>query len=588
MGAIRFSLRSKWALLLAAMAVVPLLVIGLLVVRIQKAGLEGVERSLETSIVDEVQGEITSRLRAVAEATMRSGEMLTSLEIPDPATRVSLARQIVSTNEDLGHVSVFDDQRKWVDAVVNGSTKLQDEDKKFPESLPAGVAGAWVRQSGKKELRYVSPLRLKVGDKEIVWFLVGSVAFERVSAIVRSVSENRFEKLDAREGQKNRILLLDENLSVLAADTDEFKPGESLKNADIFVAANLTPDDIRKPILKSTEFKTREGAEMLGTYRTLPTQRWVVAVRRPLSEAYSTLVASKKAFLQVIAVSALLAALIGFFVAKRTADPILSLVELTRSYGRREFTKKANVRTGDEVEELGNSLGLMADALSNSEKEIERRAAVEAGLSRYLPKEVARAVASGEQSLELGGVRRTVTALFADVVGFTKFAEKAPPERVVEFLNELFSVLSEVVFRHDGMVDKFMGDCVMALFGANQDCEDHSERAAAAAGDMHTFVEASAPAWLEKYGFDVKLGIGLTSGEALVGNLGSKDRMEFTAIGDNINMAARLESMARPGQTLCTEEVVDGCSDAFTFRALGEHPIRGKDKPIAILEVTSE
>ncbi len=103
---------------------------------------------------------------------------------------------------------------------------------------------------------------------------------------------------------------------------------------------------------------------------------------------------------------------------------------------------------------------------------------------------------------------------------FTKFAEKAPPERVVEFLNELFSVLSEVVFRHDGMVDKFMGDCVMALFGANQDCEDHSERAAAAAGDMHTFVEASAPAWLEKYGFDVKLGIGLTSGEALVGNLG--------------------------------------------------------------------
>ena len=98
--------------------------------------------------------------------------------------------------------------------------------------------------------------------------------------------------------------MLDENLQVLAAATDVFQPVETQNNADIFVAANLTPDDIRKPILKSTEFKTREGAEMLGTYRTLPTQRWVVAVRRPLSKADSTLVASKNAFLPVLAVSA--------------------------------------------------------------------------------------------------------------------------------------------------------------------------------------------------------------------------------------------------------------------------------------------
>jgi len=234
---------------------------------------------------------------------------------------------------------------------------------------------------------------------------------------------------------------------------------------------------------------------------------------------------------------------------------------------------------------LGGAMGDMADQLAAGEREIERRAAVEADLSRFLPAEVARSIAAGEHTLALGGQRRSVSVLFADVVSFTSFAESAPPEQVVAFLNELFTVLSEVVFRHGGTVDKFIGDCVMAIFGAPEDQPDHAARALAAAEDMHRFVETSAPAWKQKYGVEARLGIGVNTGEALVGNLGSERRMEYTAIGDAINVAARLEGLARPGQTLVTAELARAAGDGFDFVSCGEHPLRGKKLPVEILEL---
>ena len=230
----------------------------------------------------------------------------------------------------------------------------------------------------------------------------------------------------------------------------------------------------------------------------------------------------------------------------------------------------------------------MADTLVASEREVGRLARVEHDLSRFLPAEVAQAVAQGRASLALGGDRRRVTVLFADVVAFTAFAEKAAPEQVVAFLNELFTVLTEVVFRHGGMVDKFIGDCVMAVWGAGSaPLDDEAQRRAAleAAEDMHRFVEVSAPEWRERYGIDVALGIGVHTGEALLGNLGSEARMEYTAIGDVVNVAARLESLARGTQTLVTAEVAAGMSGAFSFSPLGPHPIRGKREPVEIFEV---
>jgi len=279
-----------------------------------------------------------------------------------------------------------------------------------------------------------------------------------------------------------------------------------------------------------------------------------------------------------------LAAAAGALAATRTTRPIAALMRLTQAYAGRRFGERAEINSGDELQALGEAMSSMAQGLEASEAALERKARAQAALSRFLPEAVARAVAEGQHQLSLGGERRDVSVLFADVVSFTGFAEHAQPERVVAFLNELFTVLTEVVFRHGGTVDKFIGDSVMAIFGAPDSQEDHASRALMAAEDMHRFVAASAPAWRDAYGIDVQLAVGVNSGEAVVGNLGSETRMEYTAIGDVVNVAARLETLARPGQTLLTEEVARQCGgQGFSFSSLGQHPLRGKSKAIEVL-----
>jgi class 3 adenylate cyclase len=258
-------------------------------------------------------------------------------------------------------------------------------------------------------------------------------------------------------------------------------------------------------------------------------------------------------------------------------------MRLIQRYARREFEARSEVASGDELEMLGTSLERMADDLSSSEDEIRKRARIEADLRRYMPAEAAEAAIEG--SLDLGGAKRRVTVVFADVVAFTGFAERTSPERAVAFLNELFTILSEIVFRHGGMVDKFIGDCVMAVFRSSPDAPNDAARALAAAEDMHAFVESNLPRWRDEYEFAVELGIGISTGEVLMGNLGSATRMEFTVIGDAVNVAARLEALARPRQTLTTQEVVDACPEV-SFTSLGAHALRGKAKPVEVFEVT--
>jgi class 3 adenylate cyclase len=281
---------------------------------------------------------------------------------------------------------------------------------------------------------------------------------------------------------------------------------------------------------------------------------------------------------------AILAALAGIFAGSRATRPIGALVSLSRAFASRRFREPSTVKTGDELEHLGDAMVEMARELERGEDELKRRAKVEADLSRFLPNTVAQAIASGERDIALGGERRVVSVLFADVAGFTTFAESAPPERVVAFLNELFAVMTEVVFRHDGTVDKFIGDSMMALFSAPRTQDDHAERALLCAEDLHRFVEASTPAWQEKYGFTVRLAIGIAAGEALVGNLGSEVRMEYTAIGDVVNVASRLEAIAAPGQTLTTREVANLAGGSFSFQPHDSHPLRGRRQPVEVVE----
>lgn len=573
-------LRAKWTLALLLTGAVPLAALTFTTTRIQKRGLETAERHLEIAVIDHVATVLDESLDSAAEATHRVGRILTEATITSDDARLELAREAMARGTMLAQVAVYDEHGKLLDAINRVGAEVARPPEQVATTAPAADApGRWLPPNPSADgaaLQFLEPV---FRDGALRAWVLGTLRGHALGSQLTGISRDRFD------GRPDGVLLLDEQGRVFAGGDRSFVSGTSLFGRDLFSETTLPSDVATKPFALSTEFTSATGESMIGSARVLPHRRWFVVVRRPADAVYVTLARTRRQLGFAAIGSALLAIGLGAFLAARTTRPISALTDLARAYGRRELGKRSDVRTGDELETLGSSMMQMADDIAKGEREIIRRTAVEANLSRYLPKEVAESIANGERELELGGERREVTILFADVVSFTPFAEAAGPERVVSFLNELFTVLSEVVFRHGGIIDKFIGDSLMAIFGAPTAQSDHASRALAAAEDMHRFVEASAPAWRERYGFDVKLAIGLSTGEVVVGNLGSEARMEYTAIGDVVNIAARLEALARPGQTLVVESTAAAAGDGWTFAWLGEQPLRGKRAVVKVAEV---
>ena len=558
------SLRVKWTALLLAIALGPLALALAAVDSIQRRGLASAERDLELAILDSASRDVTRSIQDVEASVRRAGLALSDARI-DERARLDMAREAVAAVDAIDWIAVFDKT-----GASMGAIEKQDGQRAPTEIDRALLEEARPRWIGR---RWLSPL---VVDGTITGWLFAGLRLASFQAGVTALSLDRL-------GRPDRVCVVDQALDVIAGDPHAWPPGRARGAADLFRRVDLGPAAFAKPLEAHAAFDAADGTPMTGSVRVLPEQEWAVVVVRPEAEAFTALTTARRTFTALVVALAALALLVGTLSARRITRPIEKLVQLTRAYGRREFDRKSGVASNDELGQLGGALERMAGDLAEGEQELRRRVAIEAALSRYMPVEVASAIANGEQAVALSGRRAVVSVLFADVAAFTPFVERAEPEQVVAFLNELFTVLSELVFRHGGMVDKFIGDCVMAVFGTTGGA--HAEAALAAAEDMHRFVAASADRWRETYQIDVSLGIGVALGETLIGNLGSERRLEFTAIGDAVNLAARLETLARPGQTLVTRAVASHVGPRFELRSLGDHAIRGKADAVEILEL---
>jgi len=214
--------------------------------------------------------------------------------------------------------------------------------------------------------------------------------------------------------------------------------------------------------------------------------------------------------------------------------------------------------------------------------EEERR---RANLERFLSPRVVDQVLRSPGVIELGGTKQEVTALFSDIRGFTGLAEKMSPADVVSFLNEYFTEMAEVIFRHDGTLDKYVGDEIMAVFGTPVSAPGHSLRAVTVAVEMQQGLCSMREMWLNANRAVFQIGIGIAAGTAIAGYVGSPKRMEFTAIGDIVNIGRRLCARAEPGQILVCENVAGAVSEQVAMRPLGPMVLKGKEKPVSVYEV---
>ncbi|MCY7347178.1 MAG: GAF domain-containing protein [Pyrinomonadaceae bacterium] len=218
-------------------------------------------------------------------------------------------------------------------------------------------------------------------------------------------------------------------------------------------------------------------------------------------------------------------------------------------------------------------------------KRLAREEIARANYGRFMPEYVVKQILNDPGSFKLGGVNQTVTILFADIRGFTAFSEKENPEKVVKLLNRYFSAMSEIIFAHGGTLDKYIGDGLMAIFGAPTATPEDAKNALKTAVTMQQRLISLNKELEAEHLTRVNIGIGLHTGVATIGYIGSEQRSEYTAIGDTVNLASRLESNARGGQILVSEATAQAGGELFTFLPQESLKVKNRLQAVSLFEV---
>lgn len=258
--------------------------------------------------------------------------------------------------------------------------------------------------------------------------------------------------------------------------------------------------------------------------------------------------------------------------------PVLRLVEGTKEIAAGNFQIELKVPSKDEIGDLVQAFNQMAKSLR--EKEMIKQA-----FTRYVAREVVEEILKDPEQIALTGERREVTVLFCDIRGFTPLSERLSPEAVVALLNEFYTLMIDTVFKNEGTLDKFLGDAVMAVFGAPISHGDHSGRAIRTALAMQAGIAELSKKRVREGKDPIAVGIGVSAGEAVAGTVGTENRMEYTVIGDRVNLAARLEANASPGQILISQWTYEKVDKLVNARTLGYFKVKGKEEEVEVYEV---
>jgi len=268
----------------------------------------------------------------------------------------------------------------------------------------------------------------------------------------------------------------------------------------------------------------------------------------------------------------------GTRLAQLMSDALRRVNDALKRLEVQDYAHIQGVKTGDELEDLANGFNLMVDGLKERDK-------LRVTFGKYMTASVMDHLMSGK--VALGGETLTVTILFTDIRSFTTISEKMDAQALVALLNEYFTEMVGIVMSEDGVVDKYIGDAIMAVFGAPVNKHDDAVRAVRAAVKMRTALIHLNERLAGRGLGPLKTGIGIHTGEVVAGNIGSETRMEYTVIGDAVNVASRLESSTKElgVGVLISDDTWELVKDEIDARAVKELTVKGRARPVVTYEV---
>ena len=326
-----------------------------------------------------------------------------------------------------------------------------------------------------------------------------------------------------------------------------------------------------KPVVES------KGKRYIGSFTAIPEpfpKRWKIAVIVPEDDFTGGAKRSMIIMVLISSVTLAVAVLLAFTISRGFTNSVRLLAEATRKI--KSFNLDEKIHIPSRMKEIQ----LMRDSVSSMQKGLN-------AFRKYVPAELVRQLISTGEGAHLGGQRRELTVLFSDITGFTSIAELMTPEELMLHLSEYFDELTKIVSHHRGTVDKYIGDAVMAFWGAPVHDGEHAVHACEAALAAQEKIAELNRKWTMEGKSAFVTRIGISTGETVVGNVGSIERMNYTVIGDTVNTASRLESANKlyGTQTIVSEETYEAASKKFWFRPLGIVAVKGKIEEKLVYEL---
>lgn len=578
----KIGIRLRLIGVLILLTVIPLAVTGYFLARINEQSIKLQTKEYQLALSAQLSDVIHSMVDETC-AELYEIEMTLSNRTLSADQAIQLSGYQIAASRRIDFVNIYDKGGAFLDSLL-------ERGRSRPSYSPGSLDEA-VRE--RLRARQCDTGRVICSDSRlflpvaVVWeadgryqgYLWTAVDITFLSAQMNTIIRERFGSVI------QAAYLVDEKFDTVAhSDWIEPPAERNVREQPLFkkiFSSTLLP---QKGVGISFDYIDHDGPWLINL-NTIPRFNWLLVVMQQRHAAYRTLYSMQKKILLVGSIFILAAILVGTFLGGQLSRPILAVARGARELAARRFSHRIRVKSRDEIGDMARAFNFLGQSLEEYDARIKKEVAIRSDLSRYLTPELVEAIIERRADLNLGGSRKQVTILFADVVSFTPLAESHQPELIVALLNELFTILTQIIFRNRGMIDKFVGDCVMALFGAPDPDPEAPQNAVRAAREMIRWLEVGNKKWKREYNLTLQLAIAIHCGEVIIGNIGSEKRMEFTAIGDVVNTADRLEKIAQANQILITRSVWEQLKDRSQVEPHGRFALRGKNLEIDVFEV---
>ena len=365
---------------------------------------------------------------------------------------------------------------------------------------------------------------------------------------------------------------------------------ESLEVSDLYHARDL---DGALDLHIQVEHETSHDLETLLNAFIAESDQSALDEREAFEANRTLLTSAVAAFSVTSLVGALL---LGAVLSWSLIRPVRKVDHALRLIADGDFDQRVVVQNRDEFGSLTTNLNKTTaqlgelytdlETLNTGLQETVERKVEElnraARLRRYVSPQLADSILAGDTEVALSTSRKYLTVFMSDIRGFTEMTEQMEPELLVEELNEYFDEMTNIVFRHGGTIDKYIGDAILVFFGDPVPQDDHEQRALKMAVEMQDHVESLTDRWTATYGAPFRIGIGITTGWVTVGNIGSSDRSDYTVLGNEVNLASRLADRANAGEILVSERTMNKAPANFEGDVVDEVTLKGVSRPIKV------